>query len=286
MLEMPCVGSSLQGNIPLSTSTPDLSVTPVEIDDDSLLAQCRTRRVDIRMPLRYQQHEDILPQPPLSIPSQTVLFQEFIPPLNPTDVPNTSHMSLQSTPFCMARNIFGLVRQFFSSTSSSHDLEEATMLQDLSSIPTVTPADLDGLAEPHDPFYPYPNQSSFKLGHWYWNGSAQKSHQSFNDLLDVVGCPDFDPSDVQHTHWDKINSQLAASIDDEGGDEWEDEDAGWRKTEVVIEVPFSQTTAQLGTRPYAAADLYHRPLVSVIQEKLANTHDDEHFHYKPYELQW
>jgi hypothetical protein len=26
--------------------------------------------------------------------------------------------------------------------------------------------------------------------------------------------------------------------------------------------------------------------VSVIREKLANVHDDEHFHYEPYELRW
>jgi hypothetical protein len=58
-------------------------------------------------------------------------------------------------------------------------------------------------------------------------------------LLDIVGCPDFDPGDIQHTHWDKINLQLGASVDDEVGDKWEDEDAGWHKTQVVIDVPFS-----------------------------------------------
>ncbi|KAG2053010.1 hypothetical protein BDR06DRAFT_1009120 [Suillus hirtellus] len=283
-LEAPC--SSLQGNTPISISTLNVGAAPAVIDDNSSLAQRRTRRTDVQMPLHYQQHEDVLPQPPPSIPSQAASLRESVPPSNPTNVPNTTYTSLQYTPFRTARNVFGLVRQFFSSTPPTHDPEEAATLQDLSSIPTVSPADLDGVAEPHDPFYPYPNQSSFKLRHWYWNGSVQKSHQSFKDLVDIIGCPDFDPGNVQGTHWDKINSQLGASIDDEGGDEWEDEDAGWHKTPVVIEVPLSRTTAHPDARPYAAANLYHRPLVSVIREKLTNVHDDEHFHYEPYELRW
>lgn len=87
------------------------------------------------------------------------------------------------------------------------------------------------------------------------------------------------------TPWDKINSTLGASIDNEEH-EWEDKDAGWRKTQVTIEVPFSRTTAQPGSRPYEAVDLYHRPLISVIREKLSNAQDDELFHYEPYELRW
>jgi hypothetical protein len=110
----------------------------------------------------------------------------------------------------------------------------------------VSPTELDSLAEAHGPFYPYPDQSSFKLGHWYWNSSVQKLHQSFKELLDIVGQPDFDPDDVQCTHWDKINLQLGASIDNEGESEWEDEDAGWCKTPIVIKIPFSCTTAQPG----------------------------------------
>jgi hypothetical protein len=176
------------------------------------------------------------------------------------------------------------VRQFFSSIPPSHDPEEAATLQDISYVPD--PAGQDGPSEPHSLFHPYPNQTSFDLGHWYWNGTAQKSHQSFNDLLDIIGCPNFDPNDVRHTHWAKINSQLGASVDEEEGGEWQDEDAGWRKTEVTIDVPFSRTTAQPDIQPYIAADLYNRSLVSVIREKLANAEDDEHFHYEPYQLRW
>jgi hypothetical protein len=119
----------------------------------------------------------------------------------------------------------------------------STTLQDMSLNSTPIPEDPDSVVVPHDSsFDPYPNEASFKLGHWYWNDSVQKSQQSFKELLDIVGRPDYDPNDVQHTQWDKINSQLGSSVSDEG-EEWEDEDAGWHKTQVTIDVPFSRTTA-------------------------------------------
>jgi hypothetical protein len=196
-------------------------------------------------------------------------------------MPTRACTSSLPAPFRTAKNVFGLARQFFSSTPPCHNPEEVLTLQDISFIPAVTP----GTHFDDNSYHLYPNESSFKLGHWYWNDGVQKSHQSFKNLLDIVGSPGFDPQDVQHTHWDKINSQLSSSVDDDG-DKWEDEDAGWLKTEVTIDVPFSRTTAQPGTRPYVAADLYHRSLVSVIREKLANAHDDEHFHYELYQLRW
>jgi Plavaka transposase len=280
-----CAGLSLQTDTHIPPLNPNLSISSMEVDEGLSLAQRRSRRIDVPLPIRYRQYEDVLPQPPPSIPNYTTQRPESVLSAHSSDEPAKACTS-SAAPFRTARNIFGLARQFFSSTPPCHDPEEAMTLQDVSFIP-VTPGSLqDNPVTPHDNlYYPYPNESSFKLGHWYWNDGVQKSHQSFKNLLDIVGSPDYDPHDVQHTHWDKINSQLGSSVDDEG-DEWEDEDAGWLKTEVVINVPFSRTTAQPGPRPYVAADLYHRSLVSVIREKLANAHDDEHFHYEPYQLQW
>jgi hypothetical protein len=42
MLEVPCEGSSLQSNMPISTSASNLNAVAVEINDDSSLAQHRT----------------------------------------------------------------------------------------------------------------------------------------------------------------------------------------------------------------------------------------------------
>jgi hypothetical protein len=134
-------------------------------------------------------------------------------------------------------------------------------------------------------FYPYPNRSAFRLGDWYWNGGPQKSQASFKALVDIVGDPDFNPEDVRDTKWDRLNRFLA---DDE---EWVDEDAGWERTAVSINVPFQPrrntgVDANSITQEYVAGDFYHRNLVSVIREKLSNPADDNYFHYEPYELKW
>ncbi|KAG2059281.1 hypothetical protein BDR06DRAFT_979903 [Suillus hirtellus] len=228
------------------------------------------------MPLRYRQYEDVLPQPPPSImPGHTNPAPGLNPLVNHTDASTSAHASLQLPPFRTARNIFGLVCQFFSPTPPSHDPEEAVTLQDISSVQAATSAEPDAHVKYHDiSFHPYPNKSSFELGHWYWHGGAQKSHQSFKELIGIVRDPDFCPDDVRSTPWDRINSKLGASIQDDEGDKWEDEEAGWQKTPVTIEVPFSRMTAQPGTQPYIAANLYRHSLTSIIREKLSNAQDD------------
>ncbi|KAG1861512.1 hypothetical protein DFJ58DRAFT_725693 [Suillus subalutaceus] len=238
-------------------SAPTSANLSMQIDEGLLLAQRRSQCTGVPMPWHYRQYDDVLPQPPPSIPFR---FPDKQPqsnlPENSIDAFTRTHTPLSAPPFRTARNVFGLVRQFFSLTPPSHDPEEVV---------TLTPAELPVSPEPHDiSLYPYPNKSSFELGHWYWNGGVQKSHQSFKELIDIVGCPDFDPDDVRNTHWDKINSQLGMSANDEEGEVWEDEDPG--------------------ARPYVTADRYHQPLISVIHEKLSNAEDDELFHYEPYQL--
>lgn len=233
--------NSSSQNASASASDAILGMETMEVDESGLLlAQQRSQHLGIPMPLRFRQYDDVLPQPPPSVPSGSAAQQrEPNAPGNSTDTSTTTHASLRAPPFRTARNIFGLVRQFFSSTPPSHDPEDVVTLRDISSIPAVAAAEQNIPAEPQDfSFYPYPNQSSFELSHWYWNGSTQKSHQSFKELIDIVGCPGFDPDDVRSTSWNNINSQLGASVHDEERDEWEDEDAGWQRTQVTINVPF------------------------------------------------
>jgi hypothetical protein len=136
-------------------------------------------------------------------------------------------------------------------------------------------------------FGPYPNENSFLLGDWYWNHGAQKSQKSFKELVDIVTSPGFKSEDVRHTRWSAINKTLGlADFDDEGG-EWEDEDAGWKRTPIAIDVPFHrQMKSSEGWRRHVVGHLHHRSIVSVIKEKLANPADNKHFHYEPHELLW
>lgn len=55
-----------------------------------------------------------------------------------------------------------------------------------------------------------------------------KSHESFNDLLSIVGDQNFCPEDMQHTSWHKIDAQLASNSFAEEEEEegvWVDEGA-------------------------------------------------------------
>jgi hypothetical protein len=51
-------------------------------------------------------------------------------------------------------------------------------------------------------------------------------------------------------------------------------------------LPFHCCTKSPGPLDHIVVDLYHRSIVSVIREKLANPSDDQQFHYEPYELFW
>ncbi|KAG2120547.1 uncharacterized protein F5147DRAFT_766460 [Suillus discolor] len=91
-----CANSSTQN---ASTSAPDaiLGTASMEIDEDELsLAQRRSRRVGVPMPLHYRQYNDILPQPPLSVPSnRTTQQQEFYAPVDSTDASTATRTSLR-----------------------------------------------------------------------------------------------------------------------------------------------------------------------------------------------
>jgi hypothetical protein len=151
---------------------------------------------------------------------------------------------------------------------------------------------IQALANPSDSdsrtFYPYPNQSAFRLGDWFWNGGAQKSQASFHELMDIIGDPEFQLADVRDVKWDQINKDLG--VEEEEG-EWVDEDAGWTRTPFSILVPYQPRRGVpskdlAGPREYAVGDFYHRSLVSVIREKLLGLGADHLFHFEPYKLLW
>jgi hypothetical protein len=192
--------------------------------------------------------------------------------------------------FRTPRNIFGLFRQYHSEQLPSHDPEEHVDLQDLFD-DSETAGCAPSQSQSSNPFYPYPNQNSFLLGDWNWNHGIQKSRNSFSELLSIIGSPDFNPGDVRHTRWAKIDAELGrnnfdgvSSAAEEG--EWEDEDAGWHRTPIEISVPFHSRAENTGAKNFIVGDLYHRTFVSVIREKLADPYDNQHFHYEPFQVFW
>jgi hypothetical protein len=90
----------------------------------------------------------------------------------------------------------------------------------------ITLQDLSNTSVPYHPlqsapptFYPFPNRNAFIMSDWFWNGGVQKSRQSFRELMNILGDPEFKLEDIRDVDWDQVNKVLAT--DDEG--EWVDE---------------------------------------------------------------
>ena len=253
---------------------------PTEHEDLSL-AQRRTRRVNTQLPKRFR---DNLPQPPplLALVSSIVASVDASLPQSP---PSTLHLRSRILKFFRTpKNLFGLSRQYFSDKLPTHDPDQLVSLNDLCHDTDSQSTQPDLSYQSIGTFFPYPNQNSFRLGDWFWNG-GEKSQGSFKELLDIVGDPSFQPSDVRHTKWSAINAALASN-DLEDEDEWTDTDAGWMRKPISISVPFHQRTALPGPRQYVGAELYHRSIVKVVRERITDPQHAEHFHYEPYWLMW
>ena len=255
-----------------------LSESPEDISKEASLAtrqQCRQNR---QLPKRFR---DILPQAQPSLPP---------PNLNPPSPPTTPNGESQTgfghtlalatckilhTP----RNLFGLVCQYYPDKFPSIDPEEEVTLAQLSDYSITS-------AEDEISFFPFPNESSFRLGHWYWTGGVQKSLQSFKDLIGIVGHTDLDPDDIRQTKWDKINQILGDNVEEGQEGEWVDDDAGWKTTLVKIQVPFHKCMQSTGMHEYMAANLHHCSLIGMIKEHITDPRMASQFHMEPYKLLW
>jgi Plavaka transposase len=252
------------------------------LDDETLhlpLAERRTRREHRQLPKRYQ---DLLPEPPPALP----------PPSLPEDTqahgPQYTHQQSQAPVSLPDRKVlksglngFGLFRQYFAASFPSHDPGERITHSDLIESPNRSLS-----------VHPYPNLSSFLIGEWYWNGGEKKSQASFEQLIKIVGHPEFRPEDVAGNNWRLIDAQLSGGhiegLNKE--DDWEDEQVsrpeGWIKTPIKIKVPFHKKMKHPGQKEFDAGILHHRKLMSVIRERITRPSVHPHLHFEPYELFW
>ena len=256
------------------------------MDDETLhqpLAERRTCREHRQLPKRYR---DMLPEPlpalpPPSLPEDTQTDSNG--PQSPSQqsqvpVSLTDRQVLKS-----GRDRFGLYRQYFAARFPNHDPGER-----------ITHNDLVESPNPSLSVHTYPNLSSFLIGEWYWNGGEKKSQASFEQLIKIVGHPEFRPEDVAGNNWQLIDGQLSGERSDglNKEDDWEDEQVsrpeleGWIKTPIKIKVPFHKRMKHPGQKEFDAGILHHRKLISVIRERITRPSVYTHLHFKPYELFW
>lgn len=228
----------------------------------------RSRRENRRLPLRYRDEQ---PAPPPHLPPTVQTVPLAIPQIQ---TPPLSRQTLVSD-----RNNFGIFRQYRGTTFPSHDPDAETQLCDISNSETRIEQTSVSL------FQPYPNQTAFLLGEWYWNSGVQKTQEGFRKLIDIICDKSFDPADVTNVPWHSINKGLADSLGSK--DIWlDEEDSGWKETVITIPIPFHRNTANPGPQQYTFPPFRHRSIVSVLKEKMSNEYDFRHFHLEPYELRW
>ena len=144
---------------------------------------------------------DILPQalpsqlPPPPSESPAVLPISVTPPSQRASaLDSMSHPARDIDPdfIVTVHNAFGVYRRYHGPEFPNHDPEREI---DLTMLSNTSPA----VSKVSD-FYPYPNETSFRLGDWYWNHGSQKSLENFKSLLDIVGSAEFSPRDIHSTN--------------------------------------------------------------------------------------
>ena len=245
------------------------------------------RRANRQPPKRYR---DILPEPPAALPP---LALQVIPQHTQTQSnapqPLSQQYSASAPPLRKIlrspSNAFGLFRQYYATHFPEHDPAEHVTPIDLNVSPDLS-------AAPSARSYaPYPNLSSFLIGEWFWDGE-KKSQSSRQNLVKIIGHPDFCPEDVSRTNWKLIDAYLSGERCEgpDKNDGWEDDEDGdrgnWIKTPIKINVPFNERMRHPGPKEFDAGILHHRKLTSVIRERITRLSVHPHLHFEPYEFYW
>lgn len=162
----------------------------------------------IVLPIRYWDNlpASLVPLPQLS--SSTGALTQPIP-INLVLSP-----AVNAGPFCTLRNQFGLIGQYDVKPDTLHLPNEEVTEDDLSDInvqltPQVTP--FSSQPTSHSDYWPYPNESAFLLGEWFWTNGQQKSKTEFTQLIDILTNPHFSLNEIRDTPWDHLDNTLGQS---------------------------------------------------------------------------
>ena len=274
----------------------------VQTEHDTLpLSIRRARRANQRLPKRFQ---DMLPEPPLPLPPQgvEVPFDVGLPDSRPSTTvtsASTNQSSSQADPAAQSARIPSKPRAVLTTQRNSFGLFR---VYDEDSVPSINdPEDQSGadplptevcMSQPFpstmNPFYPYPNESSWRLGDWYWNQGVQKSKDSFKKLVEIITSSDFRSEDLHHINWVAIDCQLgslsAVHHSSQTGtivanlEECQAEDGWWMRKNITISIPFPRCSL--------ISNFYCWPLLSIIHKALSDPVRCKSFHFEPYSLRW
>ncbi|RXW14511.1 hypothetical protein EST38_g11347 [Candolleomyces aberdarensis] len=200
------------------------------------------------------------------------------------------------------KNAFGIYKRYQTAERVPHDPDAYTALRDFWEEPAEALVNLLGQedssvghafpvvdGEPPN-LFPYPNQSCFELGEWYWSDGNEKSKESFDKLVSIISSDTFSTENVKGADWDGINRVLGSSEFEKGdlGMHWHGDGTSWNTSPATIQVPFNRgcKPPHKGPRPYTVEDFRHRPLVPLIVDKIKSSSSQEFFHHIPHKLRW
>jgi len=182
--------------------------------------------------------------------SSTPLNATLVPPIQPSRSLRSSLCKILK----MHANKFGLFRVYYTDSVPHHDPEDPYLVEN-THLPREcsdsVPSEPSNLLSTN-PYYPYPNQG------------AQKSWDSFKELLNIVGDPAFSLSAISQTQWGIINKELGRNHFDGDLPQWLHKDDGWKCSPVTISVPFHSRAKNLGCKDYTVQGFYHWSLVSIV----------------------
>ncbi|EAU81343.2 hypothetical protein CC1G_07273 [Coprinopsis cinerea okayama7 len=217
------------------------------------------------------------------------IIDEPEPPLQPS----RRRLYANGPNFTTAPDEFGLKKRFLYSEPPTHDPDAHATLMDrydannFAQVLTTEGDETDDAPRSSQPFGPYPNESSFNIGDWYWSQNTEKSEKDFKDLVSRLTSTTFLAGDLNNVKWKKVNTQLGSNKEEvpDGEGDWIDDD-GWRTSSIEIQVPFNSHAREPGIETFKVGTLHHRSIVEALKEKLANKDSDRLFHYEPFELLW
>lgn len=259
----------------------------------------------------------MLPEPPLPLPPQdAVALHEasdvvpggLHPSVSPSDgsspslsdsntqivqPPLKQHHSVVTT----QTNSFGLFRLYDEDSVPANDPEDQS---GSGTFPGVQPGVEPTASPPSDSgnlFHPYPNESSWRVGDWYWNDGIQKSKKNFQSLIEIITDANFRPEDLRRANWASIDRELGDSgirvtphtlPSNSAGEsqDWLPEGDGWMQRAITISVPFHRRSLDPGPRDYTISTFYRRSLLSTIRDKLSDPLRCKSFRFEPYIMRW
>jgi hypothetical protein len=144
-----------------------------------------------------------------STPEQAPLDMQPLSPIQETPEP----------PVISLPNSFGLFREYKQVSFPLHDPESERTIEDFFDAeqlqyrppPTSSRASSsEQILSTVSRYWPYPNESSFRLGEWFWESNGNKSKHNFSSLLNILCDNSFSPADIRNVSWDAVDKSLGA----------------------------------------------------------------------------